>query len=94
MRKAAELNLAVRAALYASVLFLGCINALTVQPVASEQRTVFYRERAAGMYAVFPFAIAQATVEVPYNILQVILYSIITYFLVRLSKTLETLAGL
>lgn len=73
----------VPAALYSSVLFLGAINARTVQSVASEQRTVFYRERAAGMYAVFPFTAAQAVVEVPYNIIQVCIYSVITYFMVR-----------
>ncbi len=35
--------------LYLSVLFLGIINSRTVQPVASEERAVSYRERAAGV---------------------------------------------
>jgi hypothetical protein len=30
-----------------------------VQPVVAIERTIFYRERAAGMYAAVPYAIAQ-----------------------------------
>ena len=39
----------VMGSLYLSVLFLGIINSRTVQPVASEERAVSYRERAAGV---------------------------------------------
>lgn len=46
-------------ALYASVMFLGVNNSSSVQPVISIERTVFYREKAAGMYSPFPFAFAQ-----------------------------------
>ncbi|KAJ4838000.1 hypothetical protein Tsubulata_027879 [Turnera subulata] len=45
--------------LYASVLFLGVQNMLTVQPLVTVERIVFYREKAAGMYPAFPYAIAQ-----------------------------------
>lgn len=45
--------------MYASVLFLGIQNAMSVQPVVAIERTVFYRERAAGMYSSMPYAIAQ-----------------------------------
>lgn len=48
-------------ALYTAVLFLGVNNASTVQPVIAIERTVFYRERAAGMYSAIPYAIAQVT---------------------------------
>jgi len=46
-------------ALYGSVFFVGVNNCQTVQPVVAVERTVFYRERAAGMYSALPYAIAQ-----------------------------------
>ncbi|GMP35976.1 hypothetical protein CsSME_00008229 [Camellia sinensis var. sinensis] len=49
----------VLGALYASCLFVGVSNASSVQPIVSIERTVFYRERAAGMYSQFPYAAAQ-----------------------------------
>lgn len=42
--------LIVAGALYGAVIFLGVNNSSTVQPVVDVERTVFYRERAAGMY--------------------------------------------
>ena len=47
--------------MYAAVLFLGVKNSSVVQPVVAIERTVFYRERAAGMYSALPYAIAQVT---------------------------------
>ncbi|KAM7501809.1 hypothetical protein LguiB_000713 [Lonicera macranthoides] len=49
----------VMGALYSSVMFLGVNNSSSVQPIISVERTVFYRERAAGMYSPFPYALAQ-----------------------------------
>lgn len=46
-------------AMYSAVLFLGATNASSVQPVVAIERTVFYRERAAGMYSALPYAFAQ-----------------------------------
>ncbi|AET01511.2 drug resistance transporter-like ABC domain protein [Medicago truncatula] len=46
-------------AMYAAVIFVGINNCQTVQPVVAIERTVFYRERAAGMYAPLPYALAQ-----------------------------------
>ena len=48
--------------MYAAVLFLGVQNAASVQPVVAVERTVFYRERAAGMYSALPYALAQVSV--------------------------------
>jgi len=45
--------------MYGATLFLGINNATTVQPVVAIERMIFYRERAAGMYAAVPYAIAQ-----------------------------------
>jgi hypothetical protein len=47
--------------MYAAVMFLGVLNATSVQPVVSVERTVFYRERAAGMYSALPYAFRQAS---------------------------------
>ncbi len=46
-------------AMYASVVFVGVNNSSSVQPVVAVERTVFYRERAAGMYSSFPYSFAQ-----------------------------------
>lgn len=48
--------------MYASVLFLGIQNAMTIQHVVGVERTVFYRERVAGMYSSMPYAIAQVII--------------------------------
>ena len=53
----------VMGALYASCLFLGVNNASSVQPIVSIERTVFYREKAAGMYAPPSYAAAQVLDE-------------------------------
>lgn len=45
--------------MYASVFFLGVQIASSVQPVVSVERTVFYRERAAGLYSALPYAFGQ-----------------------------------
>ncbi|KHN44145.1 Putative pleiotropic drug resistance protein 7 [Glycine soja] len=38
-------------------------NAFFVQPVVAIERTVFYRERAAGMYSAIPYALAQVSLK-------------------------------
>jgi ABC-type transporter Mla maintaining outer membrane lipid asymmetry permease subunit MlaE len=45
--------------MYGASLFIGFVNAISVQPVVAVERTVFYRERAAGMYSAFPYAFGQ-----------------------------------
>ena len=46
-------------AMFSAVFFLGATNTSSVQPVVAIERTVFYRERAAGMYSALPYAFAQ-----------------------------------
>ncbi|KAG5607591.1 hypothetical protein H5410_029083 [Solanum commersonii] len=46
--------------MYAATLFLGVQNCSSVQPVVAVERTVFYRERAAGMYSALPYVFVQA----------------------------------
>ncbi|KAJ4977881.1 hypothetical protein NE237_008661 [Protea cynaroides] len=80
--------LGVMGALYASCLFLGVNNSSSVQPIISIERTVYYREKAAGMYSPFPYAVAQALIEIPYIAIQTILFAVITYFMVNFERTI------
>ena len=48
-------------ALYVATLFLGILNSIFVQPVVSDERAVFYRECAAGMYSVEPWYLAMVS---------------------------------
>lgn len=57
---AADLTMII-GAMYAAVLFVGINNCSTVQPIVAIERTVFYRERAAGMYSALPYALAQVS---------------------------------
>ncbi|KAK2418395.1 pleiotropic drug resistance protein [Trifolium repens] len=66
-------------AMYSAVLFLGATNCTSVQPVVSIERTVFYRERAAGMYSALPYAFGQVAVETIYNAIQTAIYTLILY---------------
>lgn len=66
-------------AMYAAVLFLGATNAAGVQSIIAIERTVFYRERAAGMYSPLPYAFAQVAIEAIYVAVQTIVYSIILF---------------
>lgn len=68
--------------LFSSVLFMGITNCLTVQHIVALQRSIMYRERAAGYYGVVPFALAQQAVELPYLLVQAIIYSMIVYWCV------------
>ncbi|KAK7244948.1 hypothetical protein RIF29_39777 [Crotalaria pallida] len=45
--------------LYVVTAFLGFLNASGVQPVIEIERTVLYREKAAGMYSALPYAFSQ-----------------------------------
>ncbi|XP_021277774.1 pleiotropic drug resistance protein 2-like [Herrania umbratica] len=69
-------------AIYAAVLFLGATNATSVQPVVSIERTVFYRERAAGMYSELPYAFAQVAIETIYVAFQTIVYALLLYSMI------------
>ena len=55
--------------MYAAVLFVGICNCGTVQPVVAVERTVFYRERAAGMYSALPYAISQVWISTKFSMI-------------------------
>ncbi|KAF9617021.1 hypothetical protein IFM89_033091 [Coptis chinensis] len=73
--------------MYSAVLFLGVQNASSVQPVVAVERTVFYRERAAGMYSALPYAFGQVVIEIPYIFLQASIYGIIVYAMIGFEWT-------
>ncbi|KAK1312432.1 putative pleiotropic drug resistance protein 7 [Acorus calamus] len=73
--------------MYAAVLFLGVQNASSVQPVVAIERTVFYRERAAGMYSALPYAFGQVAIEVPYIFIQSVVYGVIVYAMIGFEWT-------
>ncbi|KAL2345196.1 hypothetical protein Fmac_006481 [Flemingia macrophylla] len=49
-------------AMYAAVMFVGTMNTMGVQPIVDIERTVLYREKAAGMYSTLSYGISQ---EIP-----------------------------
>ncbi|XP_065866305.1 pleiotropic drug resistance protein 1-like [Euphorbia lathyris] len=73
--------------MYTAVLFLGVQNAASVQPVVAVERSVFYREKAAGMYSALAYAYAQVLVELPYVFVQAIVYSLLTYSMIGFEWT-------
>ncbi|XP_063937326.1 pleiotropic drug resistance protein 1-like isoform X1 [Daucus carota subsp. sativus] len=75
--------------MYSACLFLGYQNSSSVQPVVAVERTVFYRERAAGMYSALPYAFAQVLVEIPYVVIQAIVYGLVVYSMTGLEWTVE-----
>ncbi|XP_044495069.1 pleiotropic drug resistance protein 1-like isoform X1 [Mangifera indica] len=74
--------------MYSAVLFLGILNSNSVQPVVTIERTVFYRERAAGMYSAMPYALAQVLIELPYAFQQALTYGVIVYTMMGFELTL------
>ncbi|XWS71977.1 hypothetical protein CRYUN_Cryun02cG0001100 [Craigia yunnanensis] len=66
-------------AMNTAITFMGTQSAASVRPVIITERTVFYRERAAGMYSALPYAFAQVAIEIPYTIAQVAIYGVIVY---------------
>ncbi|VAH77438.1 unnamed protein product [Triticum turgidum subsp. durum] len=73
--------------MYAAVLFIGIMNCTSVQPVVAVERTVFYRERAAGMYSAFPYAFGQVVIELPYTLAQATVYGVIVYSMIGFEWT-------
>ncbi|KAG6665324.1 hypothetical protein I3843_02G131600 [Carya illinoinensis] len=73
--------------MYAAVLFLGVQNASAVQPIVAVERTVFYRERSAGMYSALPYAFGQVAIEIPYIFVQASAYGLIVYAMIGFEWT-------
>ncbi|CAI5468189.1 unnamed protein product [Closterium sp. Yama58-4] len=78
----------VMGALYTAALFLGWSNLASIQPMMAVERSIFYRERGAGMYGAIPYALAQGAIELPYLVIQAVVYSLITYSMIQFEWTL------
>ncbi|KAL1822525.1 hypothetical protein ACET3Z_009303 [Daucus carota] len=77
----------IRGAMFAAVCFVGGTNASAVQAVVAIERTVFYRERAAGMYSALPYAFAQVAIETIYVAIQTGTYTLILYSMIGFEWT-------
>ncbi|XP_057798300.1 pleiotropic drug resistance protein 3-like isoform X2 [Salvia miltiorrhiza] len=64
---------------YCSIIFSGIHNCQSVLSYISTERTVFYRERFAGMYASWAYSAAQVIIEIPYVFVQALIFTVITY---------------
>eukprot|EP00250_Pteridium_aquilinum_P022353 c25359_g2_i2 orf=102-4673(+) len=86
-RGTSEDLLNIMGGMFAATLFLGVSNGSSVQPVVGIERTVFYREKAAGMYSPLPYALAQAAIEIPYTMTQTIMYAVVVYSMMDFTWT-------
>ncbi|KAL8505052.1 hypothetical protein ACS0TY_016310 [Phlomoides rotata] len=74
-------------AMYAALLFLGNTISSAGQTVVSIERTVFYREKAAGMYSALPYVFSQVAIETIYVALQSIIYTPLLYSMIGFQWT-------
>ncbi|XP_004508092.1 pleiotropic drug resistance protein 3-like isoform X2 [Cicer arietinum] len=65
--------------MYIAVIFLGINYCSTILPYVATERSVLYREKFAGMYSSMAYSFAQVAIEIPYILVQAILYVAITY---------------
>ncbi|KAH6803364.1 pleiotropic drug resistance 9 [Perilla frutescens var. frutescens] len=65
--------------MYCSIFFCGMNNSQSVFPYINTERTVLYRERFAGMYNSWAYSTAQVIIEIPYVLVQALLFTVITY---------------
>ncbi|KAG0593524.1 hypothetical protein KC19_1G336100 [Ceratodon purpureus] len=85
-----QMNLfSVLGGMFAATLFLGVNNASNVQPVVAIERTIFNREHVAGMYSAVPYAIGQMLIEIPYCLIQSLMFSLLTYSMMSLEWTVK-----
>ncbi|KAH0704878.1 hypothetical protein KY290_012000 [Solanum tuberosum] len=75
--------------MYTPVFFLGFQNASSVLPVVAVERTVYYRERAAGMYSAIPYAFGQTFIEIPYVFVQAVSFGVIVYAMIGFEWTVS-----
>ncbi|KAL9360246.1 hypothetical protein Peur_048369 [Populus x canadensis] len=65
--------------IFVFIQFAGIANCSSVMPFVATERTIVYRERFAGMYSSWAYSSAQVIVEIPYILLQAVLFLMITY---------------
>ncbi|XP_073108812.1 pleiotropic drug resistance protein 3-like [Elaeis guineensis] len=67
------------ASMYVVTVFTGINNCSSVLSFVATERIVLYREISAGIYPPWAYSIAQVVIEIPYVLLQVVLFMIIAY---------------
>mmetsp|Transcript_4643 Transcript_4643/g.13342 ORF Transcript_4643/g.13342 Transcript_4643/m.13342 type:complete len:1521 (-) Transcript_4643:659-5221(-) len=77
----------VMGVLFSTSAFQGMFNLMSAMPVVGFERSVYYRERAASMYSSAAFSGALALVEVPFVLLQSVLFSCIAYFMIGFANS-------
>ncbi|KAL8171779.1 hypothetical protein V2J09_023583 [Rumex salicifolius] len=77
-------------AMMASVLFLGANNCSNLLPFVATKRTIVYRERFTGMYSSWAYSLAQVVVELPYLLVEAIMFTIITYSMIGYYSSLQS----
>ncbi|KAH6804230.1 pleiotropic drug resistance 9 [Perilla frutescens var. frutescens] len=65
--------------MHCAILFCGMNNSQSVIPYINTERTVLYRERFAGMYTSWAYSAAQLLIEIPYVLVQALVFTVITY---------------
>jgi ABC-type multidrug transport system permease subunit len=65
--------------IFITSLFNGMIPFNAVMPIASQERAVFYRERAAQTYSAVWYWLAETLVEIPYSVASALLFTVIFY---------------
>lgn len=78
-RKNEQSLLTLLGSMYSSVIFCGINNSQSILPHISRERPVFYRERFSGMYASWGYSAAQLIIEIPYVLVQALVFTGITY---------------
>ncbi|GKV23290.1 hypothetical protein SLEP1_g33037 [Rubroshorea leprosula] len=69
------------------MIIIGVSGCSSVMPFVGTQRTVFYRERFAGMYSSWAYSLSQVIIEIPYIFLEAVLFSMITYPAINFYKS-------
>lgn len=68
--------------IFSMAVFTGMFNTMIALPLISQERTVYYREKAASMYAPRALSLAQGAAEAPYIFAQSVVMVCISYWMV------------
>jgi len=68
--------------IFSSITFVAVFQLTAVQPIVAYERSVYTRESAANMYSVWPQSLAQVLVELPFLVVQALIFVPILYFMV------------
>lgn len=69
-----------------ALYFVGMLNTMAVYP---QERSVFYREHEDNLYGVLPFLSVYTTIEVPFEVITALIFSVFVIMAPGLSRTVE-----